>query len=789
MKSRIVIFLVLWVFLLGSCTEMVPLLSTQESELLVSFTNVPLKQANPGTKAIDATVDEGLANGYVVSDFWLFQYNEKGALIGKPRYYRTGGNAKINVSILKPTAQAVTYKAVFVANVHDNSFDTKIDCSTISALKATGIAVASSSDLYQLGYNDLLMSGVVDITSATTEIASCPLYRNVAKLNVNISNAADSGLEITSIQLRNVNNRLFYADCLYSGDDNGGQIAVPDASSVSFVDFELDEFNLDEGQNKSLTYYLTRNMRGLSDDVTSQKDKNQHAPQYSTYFEIMARHKVRGTSVRYRFYLGKNSTTDFNLEPNYAYTFNLTFKNMGSNDDLRVEDLGEVNLEDSNSYIIHPIQGNKGAKFIVPVKERINRFWNSEVAKVDPGANMDKYTEHIIGDGTEWVAEVIWQDVAGEQLIKFCMPDGSLTDTYTATGGDSFSFVLTDEAIRSGIKGNLLIGVRNAKQSWTVSDGYMWSWHLWLTDYNPDEYKSGWVDSKYAYQVTGGYVHKYPSFEGIPKYNGKFIMDRNIGATRHESKLNITAPEVRQASGMYYAYGRKDPFPSGKVYNIKGEQMSAFPIDKGPGTIHASVRRPYVYYKRDDDKNAGEDWASDVSLRSYDWNDLNKVARDGDNKSFFDPCPPGWHIPHSSIFTCYGAPKDSPQSGSYVYAANVKVRDWSSTTGNQFTEWGGWIMHLSGKEGYDRQTQQGGTWQYSPEHFIYFPGSDMRGHKDGSQGGSKTVGGLWLTNPSSGSAGYLYYQNSLNKEGDGLLFSFPRVFYRYLGFPVRCIKM
>ncbi len=787
MKSKNIIYLFLWVFLLGSCTEMTPLLSTQESELLVSFTSVPLKPANPGTKAIDATVDEGLAIDYVVSDFWLFQYNENGALIGKPRYYRTGGNAEINVSILKPTAQAVTYKAVFVANVHDNSFDTKIDCSTISALKATGIAVASSSDLYQLGYNDLLMSGVVDITSATTEIASCPLYRNVAKLNVNISNAATSGLVIKSIQLKNVNNRLFYADYLYSGDDNGGQVAVPDASSVSFVEFELDEVNLDEGQSKDLTYYLTRNMRGTAASVTSQKEKNQYAPPYSTYFEIMAEHKDRGTPVRYRFYLGKNNTTDFNLEPNYAYTFNLTFNNMGSNDDLRVEDLGEVKLEDANSYIIHPILSNKGAKYIVPVKDRVNKFWNSEIGKVDPGASMDKYTEHIIGDDTEWVAEVIWQDVAGKQLIQFCLPNGTMTDTYTATGDDSFSFVLTEDAV--GVKGNLLIGVRNAKQSWTASDGYMWSWHIWLTDYNPDENVGGWVDGKYAYQVSGGYLHNYPSFKDT-KYEGKFIMDRNLGATRHESRLNITTEEVREASGMYYAYGRKDPFPSGKVYNIKGEQLSAFPVDQGPGTVHASVRRPFAYYKRGSD-TAGSDWSSDESLRSYDWNDLNKVARDGDNKSFFDPCPPGWHIPYSSIFTCYGAPKSSSKAGSYVYAANVVVRDWSSTEGNQYKEWGGWIMHLSGKEGYDRQTQQGGTWQYSPEHFIYFPASNMRGHANGNAGSISLTapGGLWLTNPSNDSAGYLYYQNDLNKVGDGLLFSFPRVFYRYLGFPVRCIKM
>lgn len=97
-------------------------------------------------------------------------------------------------------------------------------------------------------------------------------------------------------------------------------------------------------------------------------------------------------------------------------------------------------------------------------------------------------------------------------------------------------------------------------------------------------------------------------------------------------------------------------------------------------------------------------------------------------------------------------------------------------------------MHLSGKEGYDAQRE---TWEYSPERFIYFPASNMRGHASGNAGSISLTapGGLWLTNPSNDSAGYLYYQNDLNKEGDGLLFSFPRVFYRYLGFPVRCIKM
>lgn len=762
------IFLFFSLTLFWACADDHSLSSPLESDMRVSFSAVPVREASAGTRSVSENVDEGLDDDYVVSDFWLFQYNQNGVLIGRPAYYRTEAapEPELSVSVLKPSAAGVSYKTVFIANTHDNSLKTKIRYNTLDELKASGILVSSSRDLYQEGYNDLMMNGVVEITSETTSI-DCALYRNVAKLALNISNEANSGITIKSVQLKSVNNKLFFADHLYDGDDQGGEVAVPGSSEVTFVDFELDEIELAEGQSAKLLYYLSRNMRGQN-SATDPKAKNENAPAYSSYLEVRAVHNDRNTPVRYRFYLGKNNYNDFNVEPNYRYDISLTFNNMGGSDDNRVEDLSVVLLGDSNSHIIQPMSTNVGIKYTVPAAVRINKFWQS-----DAGRQADDWEAHCIDGSNAWVAEVLWQDIKGKQVIKFCQEDGSLADQYAGAADEvSFSFVLTNDAV--GSMGNILVGVRSADGDWTQEDGYMWSWHIWITDYDPDESVGSWVDGKYAYQVPGGNIHKYPSFEAIPMYSGKYIMDRNLGATRAESYEGMKREHVIQANGTYYAYGRKDPFPGPvKIYDIEGVEKNfsdgnevdqrGMAITQGPGAIHASVRAPYKYYSRNDSNNSGEDWAADNKWQEYDWNDIDK-ASGGKGKSFFDPCPDGWKLPHYSVFDSFG-------SNTEVYAANC--HSWTDLTLNEFGEYLGWQIYLSGEEG----------WNSKEGDIVYFPASNLIAHGTGTISGVGGLGGLWSSDPNGANGHYLYYANEVK-----LLFSNPRPYFRYLGFPVRCIQ-
>lgn len=758
------IFLFLTVFLLTGCAEDFAEGGFVEREVSLSFSAAPVCRAVAGTKAIDEIIDEGLSPDYVISDFWVFQYDSNGTLIGKPMYYRTGGSASQDVSILLPSEAGTVYKTVFLANTHDNGLDMKIRYSSISELTSSALVVSSFSDTYMKGFDDLMMNGYVDVYSDTRQI-ECTLYRNVARLDVQIRNMEDSGITINSVQLKNVSNALYYADRF-----NDGLTGFPNPSSVTFMDFEKDDVSVAPGNTADLKYYLTRNMRGNAASGT-EAEKNTSAPTYSSYIEVMATHDDRNTPVRYRFYLGKNNSDNFDVEPNFLYDVSLTFNAVGGEDDSRVEDLSVVQLADANSYVIQPIKG-VGVKYTVPIKERINRFWQSDQGKVN-----QNWSNYILDGREEWIAEVIWQDAPGKQVLKFCQDDGTLTDVYTGdVDGDSFSIVLTDDAV--GTPCNVLIGVRSAKSGWNVTaDGYMWSWHIWITDYNPDTNVGGWSDGKYSYQVPGGALHKYSSFESIPMYNGKFIMDRNLGSHRADSYGGISQEDLRAVAGMYYEYGRKDPFPCNQLYDIRGNVLTfsdgtntvdryGIAIQPGPAAMHASVTKPYNYYWRNGDPG-GVDWVVDNALVSYDWNDLNRAARDGEGKSFFDPCPPGWKLPHQLIFDALGGDK-------FVYASNCT--DWVDLSLNaDFNNYKGWLVYLSGEDG----------WNDRSGDVAYYPAVNNRVHSSGQMPSTLgSNGGLWTVNPlSNGNAYYLYFSNTAD-----LLFSHPRGYFRYIGMPVRCIQ-
>ena len=766
------VFLSLSVCFLWGCAEELPVDASVEKDVVLSLSAAPIKHLSPDSKKVDQNIDEGLGNSYVITDFWIFQYNNKGSLVGRPSYHRTQGATFQSVSILVPSKSGDEngYTTVFLANTHNNSLDTRIEYSTLSALKESCKIVASSSDFYQAGYNDLLMNGSVLVT-ADTESIECPLFRNVAKVNLTITNTESSGITITSVQMKNVSNKLHYVDHLYSGLSE-----FPNTSSVTFIDLEKDEVNVMPGQSHSLKYYLPRNMRG--DAVAdSEYDKNSSAPTYSTYIEVMAVHNDRHTPVRYRFYIGKNNKDNFDVEPNHLYDIDLLFNSMGTGEDLRVEDLSEVVLADANSYIIQPIK-DVGIKYTVPIKGRINKFWESSEGKMS--ADWNSYT---INGSNEWIAEVIWQDI-DTQVIKFCMEDGTLTDTYAGgASGESFSLVTTNAAV--GRPCNVLIGVRSTKPDWDAfNDGYMWSWHIWLTDYDPDFDVRGWVENKYAYQVPGGHLHKYSSFEEISMYNGKFIMDRNLGSTMYNFTpySGVTNAEVKAAVGLYYAYGRKDPFPGVQVYDINGSikkfntVTEGYSVDNygisiqfGPAAIYASVIKPFNFYKRtlNTDTSKDQDWVVENKFISYAWNDLNKAPFGNSTKSFFDPCPPGWKLPDETAFKSMGYKEK-------VYASNCV--SWTDFDQNKplFIGYKGWLTYLSGETG----------WISKEGDVAYFPSSNNRAHSTGEVGASLSGnGGLWTVNPNKSSAHYLYFDNNAS-----LLFHYDRSFYRYIGFPVRCIQ-
>ena len=144
------------------------------------------------------------------------------------------------------------------------------------------------------------------------------------------------------------------------------------------------------------------------------------------------------------------------------------------------------------------------------------------------------------------------------------------------------------EVTAGSTEGNAVVYVKDS------SGKILWSWHIWVTNYDPN--------------VTN------------VAYNGKTWMDRNIGATD-----NSTAASY----GLYYQWGRKDPFQKQNYTSVTGNGASG-------NNLALSVQNPGTFYCVGTTCN---DWYTDVSANQNDnlWN--------GTEKTVYDPCPAGWKVP------------------------------------------------------------------------------------------------------------------------------------------------
>lgn len=721
----------------------------EAADVLLKFEAEPEITVGDGTKAAPDGVTEGTGQGYVVSDFWMFEYNSNGLLVGKPRYYENA-SAGVTVSVFRPSSGI--YKCYVIANTHNPGFLAEIDdYSTESALKKAYRKVNSYDDLWQdgtvQGEYDLLMSGVMEIGSDAGSSLTCKLKRNVAKLTLTLVNAAGSQVTLNTVQLKNVPDHLFYADVMYEGASKPS----PGESESGFVSLDAETINLTEGSSISMVYYLPRNMRGDSGSASVSSDKNKNAPGTASYVEIMATNDNTATSLRYRFYIGKDMLDNFDVEPNYHYVLPVTFNNKGSETDSRVEDMGLVHLEDANSYILQPLSTVAQTMYTIPVSGRVNKFWNSSEGKKIGSS----YSDYLIGIDTEWVAEIIWQDVP-QKVLLFCDENGKEFDdgVFSTVGDELLYFRLTQAAFNNPC--NVLIGVKKKDAS-----SYMWSWHVWITDYDPDQNVDDWKDNQYSYTVTGGNVHRYSGTYWNQNLSGKYIMDRNLGA-----RSALRSAGLMNNAGFGYQFGRKDPFPMVRFYPFydkDGNQITfngtslGDPIAKtdGPAWMYQSIQNPAVYYN---DPSPHEDWLKNEDIYTYIWNDIDGKST---GKSFFDPCPPGWKI---------------PEKGTWDGLSTAVLIESSWSSGATL----GWDLYMGPKEASET---------------VFFPIAGWRNLSNGAIGYNQSVKDdnyiftrLWVSKPNGKTSAFFINLGRTSAENNPPNVSPNASNFRSYGNSVRCIQ-
>ena len=172
-------------------------------------------------------------------------------------------------------------------------------------------------------------------------------------------------------------------------------------------------------------------------------------------------------------------------------------------------------------------------------------------------------------------------------------------------------------------QGNALIGLFNA------GGECVWSWHIWVANYDPES-----SSQKYS--------------------SGDIFMDRNLGAVGTDY-TKVTA------CGLYYQWGRKDPFPYPASFTNNARPASFIYHDSyAYGTIRpedydarevmsvewATLHPTTFIHKADYEVDEPEEDVLDWLFRSHHnlWGntteqgyDVSKVCR----KTIYDPCPPG----------------------------------------------------------------------------------------------------------------------------------------------------
>lgn len=293
-------------------------------------------------------------------------------------------------------------------------------------------------------------------------------------------------------------------------------------------------------------------------------------------------HKDNGShlNVRYNVDLG-NSNDEFNFIGNYQYDNNLqivgTSHLTGTDNRIEIQPLNLVDVygEAANCYII----SEKGTYVIEAYKGVVKNLAEARFSGKP---------------------EIVWND--GNNIIT--LENASITDT-------KITFTIPNTTVA----GNAVIAIKGDNPSTTdvVENEILWSWHLWFCKYDgsrPDD---------------PGNLQQHPK--------GSLVMNRALGAISND--LQVSGYDIAiWDDGLYYQWGRKDPF-----------RLDNAELDKATGVYNDPQ-------KDTDGIKAGGSYANSIKFPdAFYTNWTAEGAGWGVGKSKNDPCPPGYQVPSNAIWT------------------------------------------------------------------------------------------------------------------------------------------
>ena len=213
-----------------------------------------------------------------------------------------------------------------------------------------------------------------------------------------------------------------------------------------------------------------------------------------------------------------------------------------------------------------------------------------------------------------------------------------------------------------------------------ASGNILWSWHIWVTAADLDA-------AVQTYVLPGGFAAAGTTV----------MMDRNLGAL----KSGLWETNGNNLSlGLLYQWGRKDPFPNiddadiggtgalaitrlRKTYDAAGNALTA---DNTFTDLSATSWR-YINGKALSAEQIAR-YPMNFTCANSDWidtpqddlwgNPYSDEIGDTGHKSIYDPCPPGYRVPHRYVgtpFTVDGLnAKKKPDNWNAQYKTQAEIQ-------------------------------------------------------------------------------------------------------------------
>ena len=201
--------------------------------------------------------------------------------------------------------------------------------------------------------------------------------------------------------------------------------------------------------------------------------------------------------------------------------------------------------------------------------------------------------------------------------------DVKVGDIVNLTGYDNGNICFNVKGKTSSTvpEGNALIAAKDA------SGNILWSWHIWVTSVMPKD-------------------HQYKNGAGT-------MMECDLGAAYVESGV------YPWSSGLYYQYGRKDPFWGDRSCTLDGWEKVG--CNETTGTESYAAAHPTTFIYDSNGRYGFAHWLHSGEARLW-WR----------NKSISDPCPPGYVIPDGGQYGVWARASGTTESvsgecSSYVF--------------------------------------------------------------------------------------------------------------------------